>query len=223
MDTPGHQTSTQRLDAQSRLRLSAGIVGPLLYVITWVVAGMAIEGYSPARDAISELGALGARTAPAMSAGFVLFGLAALPFAAEVDRRLPGRGGGVRAAMVVCGLATVGAAALPCSAGCPGPGSTLTDTGHSVVATVGYLALMGAPLLVAGRLRGRAGWSGVARWSLAAGVLGSLGLLAWALGLAGPDWGGGLQRAFNTLADVWWAGLGVVLLRRGADGPGGTE
>ena len=53
--------------------------------------------------------------------------------------------------------------------------------------------------------------------------LGSLGLLVWALGLAGPDWGGGLQRAFNTLADVWWAGLGVVLLRRGADGPGGAE
>lgn len=191
-----------------------GIVGPVLYVGAWAVAGAVTEGYSPVRDAISELGALGAPTRAAMSAGFVVFGLLALPFAAALADTLPGRARGVRTATVVCGLATIGAAVFPCSPGCPGPGSTPTDTGHSVVATVGYLALMATPLLTARATWRRPGWHPVALASAAAGVLGTLGMVAWALGLGG-DAGGLLQRGFNTLVDVWWVAAGVLLVRRG--------
>ena len=98
----------------------AAILGPIVYVATWAVAGALRDGYSPTRDAISELGELGASTAPAMTAAFVLFGLSALPFARVADR-LPGAGRLLQVAIVVTGVATAGAGVFPCSAGCPGP------------------------------------------------------------------------------------------------------
>lgn len=160
-----------------------------------------------------------------MNTGFVVFGLLALPFAAAVHRALPedpadrtGRVGRVGRAlplvMALTGVATIGAAVFPCSAGCPGPGSSLTDNGHAVTATIGYLALAASPLLVAARLRGTPGWGRTVTWSVLAGVLTAVGMAAWAFGLAGTSWGGALQRAFNTLADAWWAGLALTLRRR---------
>jgi hypothetical protein len=190
-----------------------GILGPVVYVGTWAVLGALREGYDPVRQAISELGEVGAATQPAMSGAFIAFGLAALPFALALRRTLPGNARPVAVAAAICGLATFGAAFLPCTATCPGPGTTFTDTGHSVVAIVGYLALMATPLL-AGRLLLAHGprWRTFALWSLAAGGLGSAMMLAWALGWFGAAGGAG-QRAFNTLADVWWATAGLVILR----------
>lgn len=195
----------------------AGIVGPVAYVAIWAMAGMVTPDYDPVSQAISELGAVGAPTRGAMSTGFVVFGLLALPFAVALRRGLPGDGRPAAASAVVCGLATVGAAVFPCTAGCPGPGATMTDTGHSVVAVVGYLALMATPLLVARQLRGQDRWRGFARWSLACGLVGSALMAAWALGLFGAA-GGAAQRTFNTLADVWWASAGLVLLAGGGGG-----
>ncbi|WP_341250032.1 DUF998 domain-containing protein [Euzebya pacifica] len=188
----------------------AAILGPIVYVTTWAVAGALRNGYSPTRDAISELGELGASTAPAMTAAFVLFGLSALPFARVADR-LPGAGRLLQVAIVVTGVATAGAGVFPCSAGCPGPGSSFTDNGHSVVATVGYIALMACPLL-SGRAAIHAGARRFGWTSVALGAVGVLGMTAWVLGLAGDAHGGLLQRGFNTVADVWWVMAGVVLL-----------
>lgn len=202
--------STVSLPRPVRLGAWSAVVGPVVYVATWALAGALRDGYSPTRDAISELGELGASTAPAMTAAFVLFGLSALPFARVADR-LPGAGRALQAAIVVTGLATAGAGVFPCSAGCPGPGSSFTDNGHAIVATVGYIALMACPLL-SGRAAIRAG----ARWfgwaSVVLGTIGAIGMTAWVLGLAGDAYGGLLQRGFNTVADVWWVSAGVVLL-----------
>lgn len=191
----------------------AGIAGPVLYVATWAIAGAVQPGYDPVSQAISELGAVGVPTQAAMSAGFVVFGLLALPFAVALRDGLPVRSAALAWAAAVCGLATVGAAVFPCTEGCPGPGTTATDTGHSVVAVVGYLALMATPLLTGVLVRREPGWRAFAAWSLAAGGIGSLLMLLWALGVFG-DAGGAAQRTFNTLADLWWASAGVALLRR---------
>jgi hypothetical protein len=195
----------------------AGVLAPVVYVATWAVLGATRPGYDPVRQAISELGEQGASTAPAMSLGFVVFGLLGLPFAAALRRTLPVGGRLARvvaATAALCGLATIGAAVLPCSPGCPGPGATATDTGHAVVAVVGYLALMGTPLLVwlALRRTDSSGWRRFGRWSLTAGALGSALMLGWALGWFG-DAGGAAQRGFNTLADAWWATAGVAVIR----------
>jgi hypothetical membrane protein len=204
-----------------RLGGAAGVVGPVAYVAAWAVLGARADGYDPVSQAISELAALGAPTAGPMNAAFAAFGALAVPFAVALARALPGDGRPAAAAAAVCGLATVGAAALPCSPGCPGPGTTATDTGHAVVATVGYLALMATPLLAGVALR-RSGdpaarTAGTA--SIAVALLGTALMALWALGAMGQAGGAG-QRAFNTLADAWWAAAGAALLRlRG--GPSG--
>lgn len=202
--------SDPRRIRQLRLGGLFGVASPLVYITMWLVAGAIRPGYDPVSQAISELAEQGSSTKPAMTVGFIAFGLAAFPFAVAV-RRLFGSTALYWTA-VVCGLGTIGAALFPCSPGCPGPGSTVTDTGHMLFATVGYAALMACPLL-AGRITWqRPGWRGYTAASLGIGVVATAGLVVWALGLGGP-YGGALQRSFNTLADVWWIGTGVICWR----------
>lgn len=199
-----------------RLGAWAGILGPTLYVATWAVAGAVRPGYDPVRQAISELAEVGSATQPWMTAAFVLFGLTAFPFAATLRRALPGDTRPIVVTVVVCGLATMAAGLFPCTQGCPGPGGgSLTDDGHAVAAIVGYLTLMAAPGLTGVLLlRADRSWRTFAIWSLAAAAVGSAAMLLWVLGAFGAAGGAG-QRAFNTLADVWWVTAAVVALRRG--------
>ncbi len=198
----------------TRRRISgwAGILGPVAFVATWAVLGAMRDGYDPVAQAISELGEIGAASRPWMSAAFVVFGVAGLPFAFGLARILPRGGRAVGIAAAVCGVMTVGAAFFPCTATCPGPGTTFTDTGHSVVAVTGYLGLMAAPLLTGVLLLRTRRGRGFAVWSIVAGGLGTVLMLAWAMGLFGAAGGAG-QRIFNTLADVWWLTAGVAILR----------
>ena len=191
-----------------------GLVGPLVYVATWAVAGATRDGYSPLRDAISQLAEVGASTSIPMNTAFVIFGLTALPFAPAVTRTLPGAGPALTWAIAVAGLGTIGAAVFPCTTGCPGPGASLTDTGHTVTATIGYAALALAPLLAGRAVRHQSGWGGYATASIVIGMVGSVGLVAWAANAGGATHSGLLQRTFNTLLDAWWAGTAVVVLRR---------
>jgi hypothetical protein len=195
----------------------AGIFGPVAFVATWAVAGAASVGYDPVGQAISELAAVGAPTRAWMSAAFVVFGLTALPFAGALQVVLPPGGRRVALAVSACGLGTIGAAVFPCTAGCPGAGASATDTGHAITATIGYLALVAAPLLTAGLLwPHRDAYRAFAWWSLLAGVVSAIAMAAWALGMFGGAGGAG-QRGFNTLLDVWWATAGVLVLRRRHD------
>lgn len=200
---------------RTALRLAGwlGVVAPTIYVGTWVIAGAVRDGYSPVRDAISELAEVGASTAPFMNTAFVLFGLMALPFAPAVANAVPGTGRALQWAMVVTGLGTIGAAVFPCSTGCPGPGASFTDTGHTVAATIGYAGLALSPLLAARAARGHRGWSRYATASAALGAVAALVLLVWVAGAGGSTHAGLLQRTFNTLVDLWWAATAVVVLR----------
>ncbi|MGI9015772.1 MAG: DUF998 domain-containing protein [Euzebya sp.] len=188
-----------------------GIAGPVAYVLTWAVLGAIRPGYDPPSQAISELAEMGSATGPYMSAAFVVFGLAAIPFAVALRSSLPGPATDVMWAVTGCGLMTMAAAFFPCSPGCPGAGSSLSDNGHAVTATIGYLALMAAPLLTGRALLTHRTNRRFAWWSMVAGGVGSVAMLVWALGLFG-DAGGAGQRGFNTLADLWWASAGVWIL-----------
>lgn len=202
--------------ASVRIGAWAGVLGPLAYITTWAVLGAVADHYDPTSQAISELGAVGAPTRPWMSLGFVVFGLAALPFAHALRRGLPVAADAVAVLAAVSGVMTVAAAVFPCTPGCPGPAGEPTDVAHVAVAAVGYAALIATPLLV-GRQLDRAGrWPRFAAWSWAAGVVSVALIVPWTVGAFG-DHGGAAQRAFNTLADLWWVSAGVLLLRQTAD------
>lgn len=194
-------------------RVAIGAVAALAWYVTgWAVAGVVEAGYDPAEQAISELFDRAAGTTPRvlLVSGLLLSAAALVAFGVLLHRRLPGRSRLGPAAIVGSGLATGLIVAFPCTAGCPGLGTTTTDTGHGVLATVGYGLLVLGPLLVGWRIRTTlptlAGWSfvlgGAAATVFAANQAGLLGL--------GP---GAAQRVFNTTADAWYVVAAVWLLR----------
>lgn len=190
-----------------------GLVAVVLYVAGWAVAGGLRGDYDPVEQAISELFAHGA---PWPSRGLVLVGLvlsgaAFLWLAPALHRTLPGRSRLGPALVVLAGVGTLGAVAAPCTDGCPGAGTTMTDTWHTVMAGFGYGALVLAPLAFGWRVRRSLPTLG--RWSAILGVAGLVLFGAYVLGIveAAP---GLQQRVFNTVADAWYVFVAVWLLRR---------
>lgn len=183
------------------------------YVAGWVLAGVLRPGYDPREQAISELFELGAPwTSRGLLVGSLLLsGVAFLVLAPVLHRLLPGEGLLGPVLVVLSGVGTLAVVAVPCSAGCPGWGTSPTDTGHVLAAGGGYLALVLAPLAFAWRLRHAA--PRLAGWSVVLGGVALAGLLVRYTGLA-PVVPGLQQRAFNTVADAWYVVLAVVLLRR---------
>jgi hypothetical protein len=197
-----------RLD---RAVLTATIVGVAAYVGTWFVLGLVAPGHDPLRDAISELFALGQPALQRWSLTLVLAatGVVLLPVGHVLDRTLPGHGRLGARLTVVAALGTVLVTFVPCTAGCPGVGASTTDTLHTVIAGVGYLGLITAPLAWAWRLRD----TGERRLVVLGVVLGGLATVGFLVrNVLGVDVLGGLQqRVFNTAADAWF----VVAALRG--------
>lgn len=196
-----------------RALLILTVVGVLAYVATWATLGIVAEGYDPLRQAISELFDL---AAPAwqrrtMTGVLIVTGVALLPVGPVLDRVLPGRGRLGPALAVLAGVGTLAVAFFPCTEGCPGAGTSLTDTMHTVLAGAGYIGLVTAPLAFAWRLR-HTPWRDVA---LAGLVLGGAATVGFVVRNLGVDAVAGLQqRVFNTLADSWYVVVAVVALRR---------
>lgn len=191
----------------------AGVVGVLAYVGTWISGGILLPGYDPTRQAISELFAVGAPAnvrAP-LSIGLAISGVGLVAFGWAMHVGLPGRSRVGPALAVVSGVMTVAVVAFPCTAECPGAGSSFTDTMHVVTAGSGYVALMLAPLAMGWRVRHHLPALARVSWVLGATALGLF--LARTAGLA-PEYSGLQQRVFNTVADAWYVIAAVVIVRR---------
>jgi hypothetical membrane protein len=145
-----------------RLLGLGGIIGPAAFVTAWAVLGARKAGYNPVTDQISRLAAAGVPERPAMSAGFVVFGLAVPAYGLALRRSLPGP---AWTTAVATGLATLGVAAFPLD----GPAG---DTPHAIAAGIGYATLAATPLLAARPLHR----SGRPRWAVASVVSGQRSL-----------------------------------------------
>jgi len=128
-----------------RALLVAGIVAPLVKVSGVIVASRAHPGYSHTTQAISELSARDAPGASIHRATTVANGLLQLGFAYGLLRR---RQHVLACTFTTVGIAAIGAAAFPCSPGCPPPGSagaTRSDAVHNLFGFAGAAALIAAP------------------------------------------------------------------------------
>lgn len=210
-------TELDRPDARQggpvRVAAIAAIVGLGTYIGGWFIAGRVRAGYDPREQAISELFELAAPWSSRgwVVAGLLLSGVALIAFGPALDRGLPGTGRLGPLLVVTSGVFTVLVVGAPCSPGCPGTGTAWNDTAHTITAGVGYVSLVLAPLAFAWRLRAVA--PRLAAWSLVIGGLAVTGFAVRYLGVV-PRWAGAQQRLFNTVADLWYLGVAVHLLRR---------
>lgn len=208
-------------DARDRGLAVAGILGVAGYVGTWFVLGIVRSGYVPTQQAISELFDLGAPMSHriALSVALAVTGALLVPFGLMLDRQLPGRGRGGPLLLAFSGAMTAAVVPFPCTSGCPGMGTTFTDTMHVVTAGSGYVALVTAPIAVGLRLRGEDRVA--SRVSVTMGTIALVGFIARNAGF--ENFGGLQQRVFNTTADLWIAVVGWWIFsgrwsRHGTDG-----
>lgn len=183
-----------------------GIVGPAAFITAWSVLGARKAGYNPIEDHISRLAAQGVSQRPAMTAGFVAFGIGVPLYSLALRNSPTGR---AWIAAAATGVATLGVAAFPLD----GPSG---DSAHAAAAGLGYATLAAMPLLAAPPLAraGRRGWS---RFSWATGAVSAACLVGTTIGPAT----GLLQRTGLTVGDAWLIASSVALLS-GRLGPHAT-
>ena len=175
-----------------------GVVGPVVFVTTWAIAGAIADGYSPVDDAISDLAAVHASTRVAMTAAFIVLGLGLCSYALALRVALRGP---AWIAAAVTGVATIGVAVAPLEH------SSAVDHLHGVFAGTGYVALTLTALLSVEPTRGA--------WSRLAVITGTVCAVALALTLTGTA-SGLFQRVGLTAGDIWVIASAVVILRDSA-------
>lgn len=186
-----------------------GVAGPVLFIAAWALGGAIEAGYSPVHEPISRLAAVDASVRLLMTTGLVAFGLALLLHAGALRAAVPGP---AWKAAFATGVATFGVVAFPLGQ------TSMTDAVHGAFAIAAYATVVAVPLLAA-RPLAASGRRGVARLSVATGVVSGLCLAATVLG-ATP---GLLQRVGLTLVDLWIVASAACLLRRGRTARSGEQ
>jgi len=193
-----------RRTATARILRFGSLVGPVAFVSAWAVSG-SVTGrtYSPVRDTISRLAAIGADTRPLMTAGMVVFGVAMPASAVAWKQALGGRSWMLVAAT---GVSTLGVAATPLDH------SGLVDRLHEIAAGTGYLTLATIPLAARAALAQR----GFARHGAVGSVLSVVSIASLATSLA-VEQTGLFQRVGLTVIDLWLVAsvpvLGTLITR----------
>jgi CubicO group peptidase (beta-lactamase class C family)/hypothetical membrane protein len=196
-----------------------GILSSLLYVATDVLGGLRYPGYRFTSQAISELGAIGAPTAPLVGPLFVLYDVLAMAFAVGVFWVAGGNRALRVTAILLVTRAVVGLAAATQSAFFAmeqrGAGSLATDAPHIIltgVIVLLFLLAMGFGAFALGS-RFRIFTFAMMLVVIAFGFL--TGRYAATLAAGQPTPGLGIFERINVYAlMLWLAVLSVALLRR---------
>jgi hypothetical membrane protein len=196
------QIARTLIDSTHRRAAWGGIIGPVVFITTWLTTGIVASHYSPVDDPISRLAAVHASTRVAMTLAFVVFGVAMMFYASALRAALPGP---AWIAAGLAGAATIGVAAFPLDH------SATVDHLHGVGAGLGYGALAATALLAAAPLAQEARTA----LAIAAVVLGTITGFALLLTLLGPA-EGLWQRIGLTAGDAWVIASAVAMLRGSA-------
>lgn len=196
----------------ARLAFGLLVVGELIQLGTVLAGGAFYPGYDHARQYISELGATGAVTGPAVSWwGFVPSGLFITAFcliAAWLLRRSA-------LAVVACimlawyGLSLSAAGVYPCAFECARTEVTFDAMMHDLVGGTGYLTgILGVALAALAVRSGEAGWLRIT--GLVCAVVAAAGFAAIIIDV---ELGGLFQRALEGALAVFLLAFGWALAR----------
>ena len=209
-----------------RALLVAGVVGPLLFIVTFLIEGATRPGYSAWRNFVSQL-AIG-DGGWVQIANFLVCGTLMLAFTVGLWRALRPRSiagtiliGVYALALIVAGI-FVTDPALGYPPGSSGSGlQTLHGTIHGVAGLVAFTSLAAAAFVMARRFAGDPAWRGWAVYSFVVGAL-ILGLFVVSTAASVLDergvWPdapvGILQRISIVTGWTWLAALALRLLTR---------
>ncbi len=212
------RTSGTEAPTVINLLAKSGMVGPVIFTIVIIAAGVLRPGYSQASGAgISELGV--GPNAILWNAGAILFGLLITAFSFGLHRSISeGRGSRVGPILVaVLGISFIGVGLFPAA--------PLTFTFHQSFALLIFVASIAAPLFIAKRIGKDENWRRYRSYSVLSGVAALMIFLAFGAGVSlqvsetafdaaskgiqaspqgvlGP-WAGAIQRLFFTVSWLW--------------------
>ncbi|ADL01923.1 DUF998 domain-containing protein [Brevundimonas subvibrioides] len=201
-----------------RLAFVLLLLGEGIQLAAIVIGGALYPGYDHLRQYISELGATGAVTGPAVSwLGFVPSGLLITAFcglAGWILRRN-------LLAVVAClllgwyGLSLAGAGLYPCAFECARSEPTLDALMHDLIGGTGYLTGV-----VGLALAGLSARSGAAPWLAPLGLgCAAVALLGFGGIVADVELGGLFQRLLESAMAVFLIAFGWALRRSGVSNP----
>jgi hypothetical membrane protein len=162
---------------------ASGLAGAALFTATWIVAGLADPAFSFVDNDTSDLGALTAAHPTPYNIGVSLSGLLTIGVAVALVRVFGRRrsviAGAVLVAVFGAGQFIDGLAREDCPVSVNAVCRAAEKAGrvsmhhkiHNAESLVTFSALMLAPLVVGLALRSKAGWRGLALWSIAAAVV----------------------------------------------------
>lgn len=210
---PGSAAQPERAPSRWLVLFAAGgMVAPLVYSASALVASRTYSGFSHLTTFISELGATGAPSAHLMNfGGFLPYGVLVIALAAALHRTLRSAAGGWLGPMLlaVYGLAYVALAFASCDYGCAAAAPSLPHRIHFLLGDLIVVAAVAAPVALYPRMLGDPAWSSLARATL---VLPASAWLVFSVTLAGLP-GGVRQRLWLLLLFTWIELVSVRLLR----------
>lgn len=196
----------------------AGVVGPVLFVLLFTVAGFLYPGYSPVRQAISTLGASGPypwiQVSNFLVSGFLLL-LFAFGFCQEM--RLLMHKGALFASTILLALAGAGLVDAGIFAeSIPGdPRTMLRGALHTAGFLVIIFSLVSAFLLTGWSLRKVPDWRWYGLYSMIAGIVTfGLFIVFAAVGARAPQFFGLWNRILIIEAFAWYVVMGWRFLTR---------
>jgi hypothetical membrane protein len=215
-----------RMRASTGPLLAAGVIGPVLFVVAFLIEGATRAGYDASRMFVSQL-SLG-DGGWTQIANFIVTGLLFVAFAFELGRTLAqGRGttwgprliGAAGIGLVLAGV-FVADPALGYPPGTPpGIGESTSDHGaiHELAAVLVFGAIPAAAIVLSRRFATQPGSSGMRRYSLATAVI----MLAFVIAANAAAFDGGLRLVAGLLQRVsiitglaWVAVLAVRTMRQ---------
>ena len=154
-----------------------GVLGPAMFVVIVMVAGLLYEGYSHVSQSISELGGEGAEYALLQNINFLTLGVLVLGSAWALARVL---GGSIVGPLLIgaFGLSSsIANGLLPCDLGCEG--QTTVGLLHNITGITGFVAAIAGMLLLARRWRTDSRWQSHVGFTRAAAFVALAGLIGF--------------------------------------------